>query len=260
MSSEQFSRFEHPDVAEKCLNNLRLMNVGAGAGLRMMKLVSVFINWILIIEPDKIGMSDWRSGYPIEFSGEPKGIVAARILTQMNPDLTVKIDQFYVNKTNRQRFKQASERCNLALVNIDDPEGIEVISEELHQEMPIVSVHMTHGGRIGQVVFTLPGKTPCLRCSLGPIEQLRGGRADPIRFDLTCAVAMKVIWELVRLAYGSRDDTEDIHIVRKGDAALRNVLLVSCGERDLVFGSLPPDHVMAVQSVLVQKSCSICRS
>jgi molybdopterin/thiamine biosynthesis adenylyltransferase len=258
--SERQSRLPNPEFRNWAGKRVRLVQIGVGGiGRPFSKAaVQLGIDRVVAVDPDVVSESDFRAGYAAERVGDPKVLAVGEELTRLNPDIKYTGHPLAASKATRNRLAEIVEGCNIGALIFDDFSNFRSASDLIHSRMPAVAAFMTE--EMGEIAWSIPGKTPCLACTLDVArkKQIQGGVSPAYLLEMIALLAVNALEELLYLSYGEGDFQP--RLVVSG----RNLIYLSWGADGLIEG--PSDVVLQARSVGVygrphrQNSCRVCRS
>jgi molybdopterin/thiamine biosynthesis adenylyltransferase len=132
-----------------------------------------------VVEFDNIGQSAFRS---VDV-GESKVDAIGVICREINPGVELRFCEADLQMVPELELGIWAGGAALLVLSLDDPRALLRLHDMFYGRVPMVAGGVHDGGASGHVVFTLPGKTACLRCALGvsgpnDLVQVRGNSAS----------------------------------------------------------------------------------
>ena len=132
-----------------------------------------------VVESDNIGQSAFRS---VDV-GESKVDAIGVICREINPAVELRFCESDLQLVPELELGIWAGGAALLVLSLDDPRALLRLHDMFYRRVPMVAGGVHDGGASGHVVFTLPGKTACLRCALGvsgpnDLVQVRGNSAS----------------------------------------------------------------------------------
>jgi molybdopterin/thiamine biosynthesis adenylyltransferase len=133
-----------------------------------------------LVEYDNVGQSAFRA---IDVGHSKVGAVE-RLCREINPDVEVRTCEADLQSLSELDLGMWLSDASLLVLGIDDPVALLRLHDYCYGRIPLVAAGIHDRGESGHVVYTVPGKTSCLRCALGirkarDIVQIRGNAVSP---------------------------------------------------------------------------------
>jgi molybdopterin/thiamine biosynthesis adenylyltransferase len=132
-----------------------------------------------VVEMSNIGQSAFRA---IDV-GESKVDAVEQLCREIAPHIQVRRCEADLRKVPEFELAMWLGGASVLILSVDDPPALLRLHDLFYARVPIVASGIHDGGASGHVVYTIPGKTPCLRCALdigraGDLVQVRGNSAS----------------------------------------------------------------------------------
>jgi molybdopterin/thiamine biosynthesis adenylyltransferase len=118
-----------------------------------------------------------RTAYTIKDVSVKKVEALAGILLNINPALRLQLHACPLQAIPRDTLESLFSKATIAINAADEPFAESLLNHlAYHHEIPALFVSLFAGACGGEILFTLPGITPCLACSRGSVAALDAGR------------------------------------------------------------------------------------
>ncbi len=120
-----------------------------------------------LLDPDVVGLANLsRTCYRLADIGAKKVDAIARLLININPLVQVKPRAVTIQDLGVEGLDEAVQAADLVLNAADDPQAAHALSRFAYSRgKPFVSVGLFAGAQGGEVVISVPGRTPCFGCA-----------------------------------------------------------------------------------------------
>lgn len=156
------------DVASERIASRRVLLVGCGSGgsLTAEMLVRSGVEHLALIDADLVSAANLsRSVYTASDIDDPKVQALTRRLTAINPDVSVETIQERLQDLDGRRINELVQTSDLVIAATDDPNAQRLLNHyAFARQVPALFGGVYARGLAGEVVFTVPGLTPCYRC------------------------------------------------------------------------------------------------
>ncbi len=154
-------------LREKCV---AIFGCGSGGSYLAEQLVRSGLGEVILCDMDKVETHNLcRSGYEIADIGVPKVLALARKLRNINPDVKLTpIDQDLTKlaKGDHEQLKALIESSQVVLAGTDMPKAQKILNKYAYSlGIPAVFPGLYDGAAGGEIILTIPDKTPCYACS-----------------------------------------------------------------------------------------------
>jgi len=239
------------------LKNAKVCVVGLG-GLgspAALQLAAMGVGYLRIVDRDVVETSNLQRQhlYSVKFSGYPKVEVAAQRLRELNPNVEIEPLPLSLNMNNAEDIIRGME------VVVD---GLDRMTPRyaLNRACQKIGVPYVFGAAImsfGNVSTIIPGKTPCLECFQGNLddEMLPTCAVVGVHPSILNIIASIEVSEAVKIILGEepRLSNKMLHC-DIGDMVFEEVE-VSRAENCPVCGSKPSDPPVELKQKLVSEVC-----
>jgi len=152
-------------------------------------LVEMGVGGICVVDDDTVAMENVV--YAAEDVGALKVKVLVAELKAINPDLRFRWVAARVTASNLRRVLGATPEVDCDVFALDDVDVLPALVAETYWECPAVGVLQAAGRGLGEVAWSVPGRTPCLACTMrfGGHRQAAGGQALPLHTNLLANLA-----------------------------------------------------------------------
>ncbi len=144
------------------------------------ELVRTGLRQITLADPDTV---DWpnltRTVYGHGDIGRPKVEALAEHLKSIFPDIDIRSHRSPVQDLLK-KFEGTFAGIDLLIAATDDPAANGALDRYCYWHgVPIVFVGLYKGAKGGEVIVTIPGRTPCFHCSTGGVRKVAGDAGLP---------------------------------------------------------------------------------
>jgi len=240
------------------LRNAKVCIVGLG-GLgspAAQQLAAMGVGYLRLVDRDVVELSNLQRQhlYSVDFLGYPKVEVAAKRLSELNPNITIEPMTLSLNVNNAEEIVT----------------GIDVVVDGLDRMTPRyalnracqkVGVPYVFGAALvtyGNVSTIIPGETPCLECFQGNLDDdvLPTCAVVGIHPSILGVLASIEVSEAVRIILGEKPLLMNKILHCDIGDMLFEELEISKTENCPVCGSKPSGHPMPLKQKLVTEVCA----
>ena len=159
-----------PDIAER---RVLIAGLGSGGSYVAEQLVRAGVRHITLADPDTVEAANLgRTCYHAHHIGMPKTEALAAHLRSIRPTLDLVLHCAPVAEIDADLLDEAITRADLVIALTDDPSAQSLLNHLCwHADTPAVFAGLYAGAAGGEVVISIPGLTPCYRCSTGGIRE-----------------------------------------------------------------------------------------
>jgi hypothetical protein len=153
-------------LSEKCVS---IFGCGSGGSYLAEQLARSGLGKIVLFDMEEVEAENLcRSGYEIADLGVSKVNALARKLRNINPAIHLEIHHENLLNLSHDQLRDTIESSHAVIAGTDMPEAQKRLNEYAYKlEIPAVFPGLYQKALGGEVVMTIPGKTPCYQCSLG---------------------------------------------------------------------------------------------
>lgn len=169
-------------VLSKDILTKRVLVVGVGSvgSYISEQLTRSGVGKLTVIDSDTVEYSNLsRTVYTIQDVGKPKVEGLARQLYQINPTINLKIYHQDINHFDAASLMEIFLQADVVVAATDDPQAQRVINRFAYGTgKPAVFVGLYQGAEGGEVILSIPEKTPCYQCSTSIRHELEQNAGD----------------------------------------------------------------------------------
>jgi len=257
---EEFAARIKSSVDVKHLSKCRVAILGAGrvGSNAAMLLAGSHVGRFTVLDRDEVEASNIpHSAFQMTDVGRDKAAALRDGLLTVNPLLEVTAVQADVCQMPLDALNRLSQGHDILLVAVDDPLFMRRVNDLAYALKPAVYVALHEGGR-GEVVYTRPQKTRCLRCCVRLEERTRLEGAASLGIETLPVVLVAVQVVLGLLLQGRKGGDAFSGLVNDR----RNLLLVG-SRRAEPLKELPEAVLMATVAVDTSRQtrhCEVCKN
>lgn len=141
--------------------------VGSVGSFMAEQLVRTGVGGIILVDPDTVEASNLcRTTFELADVGRPKVEALARRLVRISPMVRVEICPRRLNDLDRDEISALLRKADVVVGAMDDPAAQCLLDRHaVGQGKPGVYVALYEGAQGGEVVLSVPGRTPCFLCA-----------------------------------------------------------------------------------------------
>jgi molybdopterin/thiamine biosynthesis adenylyltransferase len=153
-------------LSEKCVS---VFGCGSGGSYLAEQLVRSGVGKLILCDMEIVEAENLcRSGYEIADLGVPKVEALARKLRNVNPSVQLRLYNRNLMDLPHEQLQEIIESSQVVIAGTDMPKAEERLNKYAYQlGIPAVFPGLYQHASGGEVVMTIPRKTPCFKCSLG---------------------------------------------------------------------------------------------
>ena len=160
-------------LRDKCV---AIFGCGSGGSYLAEQLVRSGIGKLILCDMDEVKAHNLcRSGFEIVHLGMPKVYALARKLRNINPAVELTLINQSLMDTPFHELKELIENSDIVVAGTDMPIANEKLNNFAYKlGKPAIFPGLYQRAAGGEIVLTIPGKTPCYDCSIGLWFLLKG--------------------------------------------------------------------------------------
>lgn len=153
-------------LSDKCVS---IFGCGSGGSYLAEQLVRSGLGKLVLCDMEKVEAENLcRSGYEISDLGSLKVNALARKLRNINPSIQLNLYNQNLMNLSHKELKEIIESSQVMIAGTDMPKAQKRLNEYAYKlGVPSVFPGLYQKASGGEIVMTIPGKTPCYQCSLG---------------------------------------------------------------------------------------------
>lgn len=169
-------------LLDKCI---AIFGCGSGGSYLAEQLVRSGVGKLILCDMDEVKAHNLcRSGFEIAHLGMPKVYALARKLRNINPAVELTLINQSLMKLPFPQMKELIENSDVVVAGTDMPDANEKLNNFAYKlGKPAIFPGLYQRAAGGEIVLTIPGKTPCYDCSIGLWFLLKGFPRDKQEID-----------------------------------------------------------------------------
>ncbi|MFS0774828.1 ThiF family adenylyltransferase [Neobacillus sp. 3P2-tot-E-2] len=156
------------------LQNNTILIVGAGSVGSYMteQFVRSGVESFILIDPDIVEIANLsRTNYSLNDVGDYKVEALARNMMNINPCLSITTYKKNIGDFSSEEFSSIFDFADLVIATTDDPSAqLQINRFAFCKGKPCLFVGLYKGAKGGEVIISIPEKTPCYRCA-APVRE-----------------------------------------------------------------------------------------
>lgn len=151
------------------ISNKRVLIIGTGSvgSYFAEQLVRSGVGAFTLIDPETVGVENLcRTNYDVNDLNRPKVEALGGRLLLINPLVELTIHAKSISDLEITEFDGLVQQADLVIATTDDPDAQRIINRfAYHHNKPALFVGLYQGAEGGEVIFTIPERTPCYLCA-----------------------------------------------------------------------------------------------